>query len=509
MLSREGKSPRSFRTKALNEAARTGHEEVAELLIKFGCNLEIKVNGKTPLLTAADNSHEGMVDLLVKHKAKLNAQDSKEGDTALHIVTYKGLNSVTESLLHSRADPNIRNRQNMTPLMIAVNEHSPNITKSLLNFKANALLQSRSGATAMNMAASWGFVEYVEQLLDHGIGIDEQSPPLYHTALHSAARANQPEVAQLLLERGANLNLQQGGAYHANALHFAVSRRHRKVTEVLLKWKPDLEIRSTIDVTALHVAVQEQQHDITEMLLKNGADPNARRRKWFTALSMSLSSGDLDIAQLLIDYGADTELPDQKGATLMHYIAGKNDEKYMQFMLDNNANVNARDLAGMTPLMVAADGQYLVSLGMLLEHGAQTELRGPGRGWTALHMAAYSGLVESVSLLLAFGADPEAKADSGDREIPFTVVRKRRQGEAAKLLSEASAPYRDHHRRRLVGPSTKSPSFHPRHERLENGGGSGLARIESSSSSSSKGKGRALLQDGQQFRSPLAQSISN
>ncbi|PKK43826.1 hypothetical protein CI102_10268, partial [Trichoderma harzianum] len=71
--------------------------------------------------------------------------------------------------------------------------------------------------------------------------------------------------------------------------------------------------------------------------------------------------------------------------------------------------VNQRNKHNMTPLMLAAEeGQHSV-VHLLLENGADVNVKSEGSvwGWTALELAATRGHLSVVQLLLANGADPE------------------------------------------------------------------------------------------------------
>ncbi|MHB8763720.1 MAG: ankyrin repeat domain-containing protein [Deferrisomatales bacterium] len=56
----------------------------------------------------------------------------------------------------------------------------------------------------------------------------------------------------------------------------------------------------------------------------------------------------------------------------------------------------------------------------------------PGRDWTPLHWAVWAGRVEAAELLLAAGADPNARNGVGHTPLHWAV--KRGDGEAAAVL---------------------------------------------------------------------------
>ena len=59
-------------------AARCGQERVVELLLRHGAKVNLQdSDGDSALMYAAVNGHERVVDLLLQHGAELNLQDSK------------------------------------------------------------------------------------------------------------------------------------------------------------------------------------------------------------------------------------------------------------------------------------------------------------------------------------------------------------------------------------------------------------------------------------------------
>ena len=57
--------------------------------------------------------------------------------------------------------------------------------------------------------------------------------------------------------------------------------------------------------------------------------------------------------------------------------------------------------------------RVLLQLKVLLEHGADANLRSHGHGWTPLHEAAAAGWTQAVRLLLEAGADAECRTEEG------------------------------------------------------------------------------------------------
>ena len=81
---------------ALTLAAAGGHEELVELLITHGANIEHRdKKGCTPLILAASAGHAVTVAILLDHNADIEAQSDRTKDTALSLACSGGRQEVS------------------------------------------------------------------------------------------------------------------------------------------------------------------------------------------------------------------------------------------------------------------------------------------------------------------------------------------------------------------------------------------------------------------------------
>ncbi|XP_063420155.1 ankyrin repeat and SOCS box protein 8-like [Mytilus trossulus] len=127
-------SPSNFGYTALHHAAREGHTESVNILLKYGANTEArdKVEHRTPLHCAtARNKTECMDMLITKGGAFIDARD-KNNNTALHIAVSVGnVNDVT-LLVERGADKNLKNYKDQTPIVLAVHKGNEDCADVLL-----------------------------------------------------------------------------------------------------------------------------------------------------------------------------------------------------------------------------------------------------------------------------------------------------------------------------------------------------------------------------------------
>ena len=94
-----------------------------------------------------------------------------------------------------------------------------------------------------------------------------------------------------------------------------------------------------------------------------------------------------------------------------------------------------------TALMYPAAGPYSQTVQLLLERGADLNIRGKEEGWTALMFAAAEGQTNVIRVLLAHGADLKVTDADGDTAHDFAVKNGLR--EAAKILKKDFSSLRD------------------------------------------------------------------
>jgi len=141
-------------------------------------------------------------------------------------------------------------------------------------------------------AAAFGDVDRLTVLL-------EEEPPLLtsysgdgFTALHLAAFFGRHEAAELLIERGAEVDAFGRGWMTGTALHSAVSRLQSEVVRILLEAGANANVRQSAGWTPLHAAAMNGDLASVDLLLEAGADPTAANDEGRTVTDLANESGD-------------------------------------------------------------------------------------------------------------------------------------------------------------------------------------------------------------------------
>jgi prepilin-type N-terminal cleavage/methylation domain-containing protein len=134
-------------------------------------------------------------------------------------------------------------------------------------------------ADLLDFAALDGDVIEARRLIENSLGNVNRHGNMGRTPLHYAASHGHKDVAELLIEKGAEVDAKD--IRLETPLHYAVC--------------------SSYDVAKSHCG----QIDVVRLLVANGADPNAKDKEGRTPLSYAEDAGYGDIAALLIAHGAD------------------------------------------------------------------------------------------------------------------------------------------------------------------------------------------------------------
>jgi ankyrin repeat protein len=116
--------------------------------------------------------------------------------------------------------------------------------------------------------------------------------------------------------------------------------------------------------------------------------------------------GSREIVELLLAEGIDVDVMGRDGDTALWHAVEDGLPEIVQVLLEHGADPNLRPAGkGWAPPIVMARDPGIVRL--LLEHGADPNLEGP-EGVRAVHLAAHARQGQILELLLARGADPAA-----------------------------------------------------------------------------------------------------
>lgn len=445
-----------------------------------------------PLVVAAKNGDIAAVRAQLAAKRVDVNERSSDGSTALLWAAYHSDLDMTRALLAAGAKVSLANRYGLTPLLQASRNGNAPLMQVLIRAGADAKATQPNTETPLMAAARTGGLDAVKLLLEAGADANAADAYQRQTPLMWAAAEGHAEVITTLLKAGADPNAKahinaitdRKNADHPTggftALMYAAREGHEAAVRALFAGGADPKVTNGDGATAMAIAIVNDRFDLAKTMLDLGADANDG--SLYFAVDMHDATTDmrakdgsrlradfdntltaLDLVKALLDKGAD---PNKAFVGRLHHSA-----------LCCDADVNA------SPFFRAAQAADVEALKLMIAKGAQVEwtptevkkepkgegaAAGPGRGnpnlgRTPMMVAINGGRGASfaagpgfdrlsappfrepsnrephdaIKVLLAAGANPNAKAPDGSTLLHQAVAA--RQVPIINALIEAGA----------------------------------------------------------------------
>ena len=175
---------------------------------------------------------------------------------------------------------------------------------------------------------------------------------------------------QTALERGANVN--RKGFIKDTPLMLAIEKNRPEVARLLLNYGAYVNVKDMDGRTALMYAGLSPNAYFAKLLLEEtGANIRARDNEKMTALMYAAKSDHVETAKVLIDAGADVNAKDKYGETPLMGASLFGQVKAVKLLLSEGAYVKARDRDGKSAL----DYAYAYHKPLFLINVNETDLR--------------------------------------------------------------------------------------------------------------------------------------
>ncbi|KAK3742699.1 hypothetical protein RRG08_025644 [Elysia crispata] len=492
---------------ALHLASKEGHTNIVTELLSRGANVEAATKkGNTALHIASLAGHLDIVNNLVEHKAQVNLQ-AQAGFTPLYMASQEGHSEVVKYLLANGANQGLSTEDGFTPLAVALQQGHDKVVSVLLEHDAKGkvrlpalhiaakkddvksaalLLQNeqnsvemqtkgglvndttKSGFTPLHIASHYGNTNVANLLIQRNADVNFRAKNNI-TPLHVGSRWGKLNMVNLLLDSNATINEKTGdgltplhcaarsghdsvvdtllerGAPHSaktknglTPLHMAAQGDHEDCARLLLYHKASLNEVTVDYLTPLHVAAHCGNVKTAKLLLDRKCEPNAEALNGFTPLHIACKKNRIKVVELLLKYGASIESKTESGLTPLHVASFMGHMNIVIYLIQHNANPNTATVRGETSLHLAARANQSDIIRILLRNGATVDAKAREQQ-TPLHIAARLGNVDNVVLLLQHGAAVDATTK--DKYTPLHIAAKEGHDEVAQVLLEHEAQH--------------------------------------------------------------------
>ena len=260
-----------------------------------------------------------------------------------NITAYMAANNALKAAIRTESDEQIRQRlqQGATLEFLNVNEKTDGTTllmDAVINYKPHAIwhilqhpvvdleIKDELGRTALMYAVNGKSIEIIQQLLNAGADIDAKDYN-HFTPLMVVLQQNKPEIAKLLIEKGAGINEATNGW---TPLTIALQYSTPEIAKLLIEKNAEINVAKIADGwTPLMIALRRaNEHpsmpEMAKLLIEKGAKINVANRDSWTPLMFAVKYSTPEIVQLLLDKEADTTPKSKYNKTAMDYATNEN-----------------------------------------------------------------------------------------------------------------------------------------------------------------------------------------
>ncbi|OAA79789.1 Ankyrin repeat-containing domain protein [Akanthomyces lecanii RCEF 1005] len=330
----------------LQLAALSRSVSMGRLLLKLGATVNFSGGFCTALqLAVRQKGNLAFVKLLLENGANVNAPAPEpQGRTALQAAVELGDRDIIELLLRHRADVNaFPSFEGFTALQAAVLRGDPSLVSQLIDYGAdvNAPAAAENGRTALQAAVAAGNLDIIHILLQKGASI---LAPRALTGGCSAIEAalKQPLALNAILlyaEAERNLAIVQSEVdSHFPAL---CDDSYDEVVAVLFKY--GIRLSNSGLQQALQIAVEKRNVALAKKCIDSGA--NARMclegPEGGSIITGLVATGSPEFCALFIKSQADLE--GDRGTEALLVAVSNNDPHMMDFLLSKGASPNWND----------------------------------------------------------------------------------------------------------------------------------------------------------------------
>lgn len=382
----------------LHVAVTNGNLDICRLLLDNTANAD-HIEGICLISMAADKPDilEALMHSLTTHGLADQHKDCIAG--CLNTAASKGCLETVQCLLRCGADINRKNEKGQAPLYPAAYDSHADVVEYLIDSGADVTVKTNAGWGILHCA--YNSADVTEIALSK-TNLDVNMPSPSGTALILASRYGCPEVVEVLLRHGADLEATESHS-GSHALYYAILGRNLAIVRMLLEAGADINSRNNNNNnTPIQVAVYYAK----------GTDD--------------------EFVQLLLEYHPELNLYDNDGDTALNLVIDKTPVACIRRLINAGADPTILNTRGKSPLSTAIEVHNLPVVEYLVaKYGVKLINLSHGMFQRPLSIACGLAGIDYVKLLVRPGVDVDA-IGTGHVETPLQEACLRQSGKGIK-----------------------------------------------------------------------------
>lgn len=230
------------------------------------------------------------------------------------------------------------------------------------------------------------------------------------TLLHTSARYDQLECAQLLVEKY-RMHVDCKDRNHATPLFYAAANGSMVAATYLVSLGASVNIRDNFENTPLLLAMRYEAQK--EADVDDGID-----------IELTQVLLGFDMCRMLLMSKADIHLKIGKGNSLLHVACECGDDRMVRFLLENGASIHRTNRSNETPLFPSLPHPFIIQIlcsQVKQDHSSihafyrTVQIRNTN-GRTVLHRCSADGYLDSMKIILKTLLSTLEQASEGERQ---------------------------------------------------------------------------------------------
>jgi ankyrin repeat protein len=394
--------------------------------------------GATIFEAINDNNLEEIKNIITENPDVINERDDRYCDP-LTVASIAGNLEIMKYLISQGADINTIDREGSNLLHNAAANGHLEVVKYLLDQGFDINAEDANGNTAILFASGKDNIVLIQYLIDHGASLDLESVDGRTCMLNSVLSGN-TDIVQLFMDHGFSIDITN--QWGVTPLMYASIVGNKAVVEFLLENGADVTAISNNGETALVWATIRMHFDIAELLMDKGLSYNDRNEHGAT-MFFSAGKSPMEAVNYMIEHGANQNVEDSSGTTPLHIAAQRGNTEVATYLIELGADVNKVNEHGWTPLKFSLWSEDTSMLELLLEKGATIEIIDAECETgcqtyesSPLHLASRRGAADFMDILIDHGADVNIKNEEF-KQTPLHLAAAMGYGDIVTLLIES------------------------------------------------------------------------